>query len=1450
MQRYRVNFPLLIGLVVGSILVIGGGFGLWRYQLSRNAGRLLDRAEVAREDGNLSKSISLLRQYVSIRPEDTDAMTQLANRFADLAADPEVDREDLAKALNQLETIVREQPDNVVLRRRMVDVLTSPQIRGYKQALDHIGQLLNRSPGDTELELLRSTCLFATNDPKRIEHAYRMVGYDQETREFDRQKAVAPDDVMTYVRLAVALQVEDDDKKLAAEVMDQLVENNSENGQAVLARGQFLVRNNKKDEGEAEIRRALEIAPELPAAVVANSQLLAEEEKIDEAVVLLEKCLADNPTDLSVHQTLASMEIRRKDYPAAIKRYEAGLAVIPPREAQMLAFYKARLQIESEDGDAARETIARMRELKLIAPPFLEYLEARLAMFEGKFVKAAREFERLSAFMEGVSDMRSELHFLRGFSYEKMGQFDKALDAYNVTLQGDPLNAMATYGKTRMEDRLGVGGARERSDTSIYSALTEELAKPEAEQDWDAFQPLIDEYVKRLNLGEAMQLVIEGEVLMRREKYPEARRKLVDSVKLDPDNLGVRRAAVKLFALDPEQGPVKALKLLDKVVEKFGDKPILRLEKADLLIRINDEDIRDQLLELTQGIEGWNNRDQIQLWSGLSQRFEQIRDVEGRQLCLSKVVELSPSDLQTFEDLFMMARQGDDESGMLKAQQRIGKIVGSKDDPVYKFTKAHLAVARYRSQTQEPALLAEADDAISKALASRPEWHQLHLLRAEVALLRNDERAALRSFDKAAQFGPPTAISLLQHVKLLVRQGRYADAVKAAERAPQQLRVALLGRDYAEALMASGSPDDAINVANQIADKASEDAAARLWHGNLLMRATALPVYAADKKRVADLTERAGESLKKAVEVAPDSSEAWLTWIGFLAANDRKVEAEDALREAHLRLNEDDSLLVFARCYELLGRWIDAEQRYLLALDDAIPNERPRAARLLAAFYASQFYPGSDKLEKATPLVNEILRAIAEGNLDANDPNARWARTAAARLLAGSGEYQKIRSAENLLSSNVVDGRLLDEDLELMAKILASRPEASSRLKAITLFEQLADAQRLPLQSELELSQLYYSVGEWRKCREQMINVIARYPEEPNVRVRYMRMLLERGGPTEIDEAVRQLRRLAELQPNDITTRELAARVAMKRGKQKEAIAALRSMLPRNLSQIKPEQTGLLLRVGSLLSEFDDIQNAEPMYKLAADRGGPGERLEYATFLGVKVDADRGMELLDKLRSEIPAASVVQRGLQILRARTNEGADTAGIGEKINNWLKSALREDPDLIALRMQSAELLDIKRDYEGASALYRKLLASRDLAGVNRAVVLNNFAYLLALADPSDQDVDEARKYVDEAVDLLGPGTDLLDTRAVVAMADERYSDAIADLELAVIDRPTADKYFHKATAHLMAGQTEEAIAAWKEAIARGLSAESVSRLEQDQFKRVKDQLEGLGMQSASL
>src|SRR5262249_23936331 len=154
-------------------------------------------------------------------------------------------------------------------------------------------------------------------------------------------------------------------------------------------------------------------------------------------------------------------------------------------------------------------------------------------------------------------------------------------------------------------------------------------------------------------------------------------------------------------------------------------------------------------------------------------------------------------------------------------------------------------------------------------------------------------------------------------------------------------------------------------------------------------------------------------------------------------------DAQKTMRDAQLALSGDNLAFFLAKAYEALHRWFDAETLYR-EIYEINPSDLQRAQQL-ASFYLGPLYPRPDKVEKATPLINQLLKAGADGKLAASDSSLQWARRMAAKILADTRDYQNALKAEKLLESNSQDGNLLTEDKLVLAQILAKRPEPSSR---------------------------------------------------------------------------------------------------------------------------------------------------------------------------------------------------------------------------------------------------------------------------------------------------------------------------------------------------------------------------------------------------------------------
>jgi tetratricopeptide (TPR) repeat protein len=238
---------------------------------------------------------------------------------------------------------------------------------------------------------------------------------------------------------------------------------------------------------------------------------------------------------------------------------------------------------------------------------------------------------------------------------------------------------------------------------------------------------------------------------------------------------------------------------------------------------------------------------------------------------------------------------------------------------------------------------------------------------------------------------------------------------------------------------------------------------------------------------------------------------------------------------------------------------------------------------------------------------------------------------------------------------------------------------------------------------------------------------------------------------------------------------------------------------------------------------------------------------ELAKFLGEYRDPQKCFDKLQELYKPENVNDVLAVALSVARSKRDKSGDKYDAA--IQRWLDADLRENPDSITLLVTQADLYDLQKKYDEAADVYRKLLARQDLKDIRRAVVLNNLAFLLALLDSSKTGGDDALKLANEAADIMGPNSDILDTRAIVLISRKDYKGAIADLELAVTDNPTASKYYHKARAHYLAGENKAAVDAWAKAEALGLNKEALNRMEYEQYDDLKQKIDQLRKQSVT-
>jgi len=579
-----------------------------------------------------------------------------------------------------------------------------------------------------------------------------------------------------------------------------------------------------------------------------------------------------------------------------------------------------------------------------------------------------------------------------------------------------------------------------------------------------------------------------------------------------------------------------------------------------------------------------------------------------------------------------------------------------------------------------------------------------------------------------------------------------------------------------------------------------------LWYGQLLARA---------KKNT-----EAQKAFHRAVELDPKVPEGWLALVALLVEDGKTEEAQRVVLDAQVKLSEDRTPLVLAQCYQIMGDTVRAEQQFLNAAS-LYPSDLAVLRRV------ARFYLQSKQGDKARKFLDEMLR-IASRDPEQHRKELVWTRRSLARVLASSGQYRQQQQALKLLEDNVRGKRASIEDMRLQATILATHSDRRSRLKAIKIFERVMEKHKEALTPDerFVLAQLYDSTDRWSLCREQMLDLLAAHPKNIGFLTAFNQMLLRHDSP--VAAITPWINKLEKLQPESPVTVSFKARLLVRSGKLDEAVSLLESLIPRPLP---PSQIGRLREVAAVLEDLEQYLEAK---KLLVEFAGktPGGSLPLAAFLGRRGKVNEALKQCEAALQEAPIGVVIATGIDVLRK--NRSKINGQHFRLVEKWFNRAKKEESNSKDIQLQFAAFRDLEGRNTELIAIYREFLARDDVSEREKALVSNNLAFLLAILN---SDGEEALRIVNNAIGILGPSPELLDTRAVAFLAQGQNKAAIADLRRAIADNPSAVKYFHLALAHKAANDQRSAIRAIQ--IARDnhqLTAETVPPIERERYEKL--------------
>jgi tetratricopeptide (TPR) repeat protein len=1447
---------LLVAVVVGGIV---GVFLLHRYQVNRNAGSLAKLARLRLSEGKKDEALMLFARYVNFRPEDDEAYGEFARLVLERAESPMANRGDISRAYSVLETAVRKNPADDDLRRRLAAF--EMKIGRFVDARQHLQTLRERLPAEspsatkpaadapkaegarpldrTEIELLLARAHAGTgNFDEAAAIASGLIGFDLAKKSFDPKKKSAPDNTEAFILLAAILEEKFKDPATANALLEQLVKANAADPKAWLALSSWHRQRGDLAAAKKDVAQAEAIAPKDINVILAAFELALIDKNLARAGETIRRGLEIAPDDERIVRGRAVLAMQEQAPEKAIEILEEALDATPGQPTLLLMLGDAQLQANRLP--ALDVTIAKLKETIGKSSPAVGLLESRSLVAQGKWLQAKSRLESLRPLVAGSDELTRQVDLYLGQCYERLGQFDEQLEANRRVLTDDPTSLAARVGAASA--LLAAGKSDEAIEEfelvaraipkdrlpaipQLWSPLLQlrvaaQMKRPVADRDWSSVDELLDLLQQSPGISSTQMALLRADILVRKGEVEAAADLLDDATKADPKEpqLWAGLATLELQG----QGPTQARAVLARVPPAIADAPNILLIAAQIAAREPAETAAKELAAIEARAQKLPPDDSARILSALASIQLGLGKADEAERLWKAVAEKAPDDLRVRTALYELAReQGNAEKAKARAddlalvagptspQARLAQagtlILGVRESQKKKTSAGDASIeldaAERRDLDQARNLLIEAEN-------DRPGWHQIQQLFAEIDGLRGDMPAAIEHLQRAVRMGPANPAVVRQLVALLYASNRVDEAQQALARlGPDGLEG--FERITAEMEMRSGKFDDAVALAERSVSKDSKNPRDLLWLGQLLSRS--------------GKADRASDVLQRAVEAAPEQPETWLTLFSHQLASGERKPAENTLDRAADRLPEPARQLVLAQGYEMLGRFPDAEREYREAVT-ASPGDLS-ASRSLAAFLVRR-----GRLNPA----REELRGIIDAKADDSSSRGiqRWARRTLAQLTAESGGYRALEQAVALVEKNVgSDGKLSPDDVSLLVSMLAVRPEPASWRRAAKLLETLAASQPLSAAQRLQLAQLRERAGRWEECRSDLVSLVAAPNTPPALYALLVEKLIEHG---ELSSARTWLTKLRSLAPDAPVTLALEAKLAMAEDDRPTAVAAARKLMPSG--PVPLEQVGQLRDVARLMEDLEFPKAADKILTEYAGRSVDGI-VARAEFLGRQKRTGEALDLLETAWNRLPLERVLQAGLTVIRGKGERPSPE--MTARLDQWFKKALREDPDSVVIALLQAELRELQGRSDEVESLYRDLLARKDLAPTQAAIVANNLAFHLARPETAA----EAITLIDSAIAELGPHPDLLDTRGVVRLAAGDARRAIADLEEATLS-PSPLKLLHLALAQAEDKQTLAARRSLEQARKRGLDRALLTPADRARLERVEAAVGGKG------
>ncbi|NQV23754.1 MAG: VanZ family protein [Rhodopirellula sp.] len=550
-QPRQINYRLL-GIVAGvSGLMLASTYAVHGWQVRRVSGSLLQQARTAVASGRPAEARQYFEQYCNASPSDVNALAEFAILSDDLRERPRG-----GKGVFMLfERVLRKDQTRDDIRRRIV--ITAIELGRYSDALSHVKVLRQTHPKDGLFDYQAGICHEKLSDFKLAAEAFQAAIDD------------TPELVEPWEHLAWLLHSELGKVTEAEELMARLVQVNSQNADAWVARAKLNLRTQQFDAAGDDMSRALQLEPNafrvLHAAGevgIARARQARSEDRQPysrriaiEAETLLNR--NDQPSELQrkldLQRIILEAEFGRVEraFELASRQLEDNASEDETRIHELMA------EIAVEHGDAQRATLSlnQLPRTEITDGQRLR-VKAGVAMSEQRWEDAVEVLQAARSILAESPTHLQKVDLTLATCFGQLRKTDEQLLAYRRVLKYSPQSIAARRGlaSTLATARRYPEALAEYRQLVHIPAVRLELARhlinynrqlPEVARDWN-------EVLELLAAAEAdgdssvEWTVLKAEVLMSQRDFQEARRLVVQSARENPNNSELRAMQIQI----------------------------------------------------------------------------------------------------------------------------------------------------------------------------------------------------------------------------------------------------------------------------------------------------------------------------------------------------------------------------------------------------------------------------------------------------------------------------------------------------------------------------------------------------------------------------------------------------------------------------------------------------------------------------------------------------------------------------------------------------------------------------------------------------------------------------------------------------------------------------------------------------------------------------------------